>query len=110
MAAVALARPDNAPRYGAPAYETYPDVAPAYAYQYGVKDDYSGSNFAQNENRDGYATSGSYTVALPDGRLQTVTYTVNGDSGYVADVQYTGTAQYPEYKPTYAAAAPAYHA
>merc|ERR1712209_259490 len=51
---------------------------------------------------------GSYTVALPDGRIQTVTYTSNGYDGFVADVSYTGTAVYPEekaYKP-----APAYKA
>merc|ERR1711953_412333 len=66
---------------------------PVYNYQYGVADDYSGANFAQTEQRDGYVTSGSYTVNLPDGRDQTVTYSDNGD-GIVQDVTYTGTAQY----------------
>merc|ERR1712226_323026 len=56
-------------------------------------DDYSGANFAQTEQRDGYSTSGSYTVNLPDGRVQTVTYTDNGD-GVIQDVTYQGTAQY----------------
>merc|ERR1712117_25105 len=69
---------------------------PVYAYNYGVADDYSGANFAQTEQRDGYATSGSYTVNLPDGRVQTVTYSDNGD-GIVQDVSYTGT---PSYGPT----------
>merc|ERR1712001_252987 len=66
---------------------------PVYAYNYGVADDYSGANFAQTEQRDGYATSGSYTVNLPDGRIQTVTYSDNGD-GIVQDVSYTGTPSY----------------
>ena len=65
---------------------------------------YSGNNYGQNESRDGYATSGSYYVALPDGRVQKVVYTVNGDSGYVADVSYTGEAKY-----VAAAKRPAYH-
>ena len=42
---------------------------------------YLGANFKVGENRDGYATSGSYSVHLPDGRVQTVTYTVNADAG-----------------------------
>merc|ERR1712226_1730925 len=64
-------------------------------------DDYSGANFAQTEQRDGYSTSGSYTVNLPDGRVQTVTYTDNGD-GVIQDVSYTGT---PQYGPTVGVAA-----
>ena len=48
-----------------------PEPAEAhYAFEYGVHDEYSGTNFGQNEKRDGYATSGSYTVLLPDGRTQ----------------------------------------
>merc|ERR1712173_211023 len=80
--------------YGQPA-AAYGDLAepPVYAYNYGVADDYSGANFAQTEQRDGYATSGSYTVNLPDGRVQTVTYSDNGD-GIVQDVSYTGTPSY----------------
>ena len=66
-----------------------------YAYNYAVADDYSGSNFNAGENRDGYATSGSYSVGLPDGRLQTVNYKVDDAySGYVADVTYSGEAKY----------------
>merc|ERR1712128_47545 len=73
----------------------YGDLAePAlYAFQYGVNDDYSGNNFQQSETRDGYASSGSYTVALLDGRIQTVKYADNGD-GIIQDVTYDGVPQY----------------
>merc|ERR1712121_126164 len=80
-----------APAYHEPAY----DGPAVYQYGYAVADDYSGANFAQNENRDGYATNGEYRVALPDGRTQIVTYNVaDGYSGYVADVRYEGVASY----------------
>merc|ERR1719309_1164540 len=96
----------HAAGYKQPAYEE-PAV---YAYNYAVADDYSGAQFNAGENRDGYATTGSYSVALPDGRLQTVNYNVaDAYSGYVADVTYSGEAKYAPapapYKP-----APAYHA
>merc|ERR1712106_1313299 len=91
-----------------PAGYAAPDLAepPVYTYQYGVQDDYSGNNFQQTESRDGYSTSGSYTVALPDGRVQTVNYVDNGD-GIVQDVTYSGV---PQYGPTAVAAHPVAHA
>ena len=101
----------------APVYkaEVYPDEISPYTYTYAVADDYSKANFNAQESSDGAGNAqGSYTVALPDGRIQTVTYTANGYDGYVADVTYDGTAQYPEYvpaAPVYKAApvVPAYH-
>ena len=89
LVAVAAAAPAG-PLVAAPADLAEP---PVYTYQYGVNDDYSGANFQQTESRDGYATSGSYTVALPDGRVQTVNYADNGD-GIVQDVTYEGVPQY----------------
>ena len=59
-----------------------------YDFAWAVKDDYSGNNYGQNESRDGPHTSGSYHVLLPDGRIQRVTYTVDGQSGFVAHVTY----------------------
>ena len=38
---------------------------------------------------------GSFTIALPDGRIQTTTYTADGQNGFIAEVSYKGTAQYP---------------
>ncbi|CAB4063359.1 unnamed protein product [Lepeophtheirus salmonis] len=81
-----------APSYHSPKYE---EPAQPYAFQYGVADDYSGSNFSAEENADGKITTGSYKVALPDGRIQTVSYTVDAYNGFVADVQYEGTPVYP---------------
>merc|ERR1719278_1737498 len=73
----------------------YPDIEPKYQYQYAVTDDYTKSNFQAQEERDGFSTLGSYRVALPDGRIQIVTYSANKD-GYVAEVTYEGEAVYPE--------------
>ena len=79
-------------------YHKEPEYGPAkYAYKYGVKDDHYGYpvDFGAEENRDGYKTSGSYYVYLPDGRRQVVTYYVeDAYSGYVADVKYEGKATY----------------
>merc|ERR1711862_784691 len=91
--------------------ETYPDEISPYTYTYAVADDYSKAAFNAEETSDGASNvQGSYRVALPDGRIQTVTYTSNGYDGYVADVTYEGTASYPEAAPVVAHAAPAYHA
>merc|ERR1712133_49630 len=68
-----------------------------YNYQYAVADDYSGANFAQSEANDGTgAVSGSYSVNLPDGRVQHVNYEANDITGNVATVTYDGTASYPD--------------
>merc|ERR1712154_285176 len=104
-----------APAYHAPApaykAETYPDEVSPYTYTYAVADDYSKSNFNAEEQSDGASNvAGSYSVALPDGRIQHVKYSSNGYDGYVADVTYEGTAVYPEEKPYVPAPAPAYHA
>merc|ERR1712203_531421 len=102
--------------YHAPAPAPYvdgPAAPPVYGFEYAVADDYSHANFAANEARDGYKTTGSYRVALPDGRTQVVNYHVDDAAGgYVADVTYEGVAAYPPAPaPGYhAAPAPAYHA
>ena len=100
------------PHYGpaphhAPAYDESPKP---YVFEYGVADDYSGANFKAAEASDSKAVTGSYSVNLPDGRIQTVTYTADpyGYGGFVADVAYSGEPHYPEYKPAYKPAP--YHA
>merc|ERR1719400_1150641 len=109
-ASAAVIAPAYAPApvayHAAPAYkaETYPDEISPYTYTYAVADDYSKANFNAEEASDGASNvQGSYSVALPDGRIQHVKYSSNGYDGYVADVTYEGTAVYPE------APAPAYH-
>merc|ERR1712025_838245 len=102
-AAPALAHPvavAHAPVYGHPA-PTYgaPDLAEVspYNYNYAVADDYSGAAFNKVESNDGNGVvEGSYSVNLPDGRVQTVNYHANDYDGLIADVSYQGTAAYPE--------------
>merc|ERR1739845_89412 len=78
-------KPAPAPviKAAAPYVDPYPAEPALYTYEYAVKDDYSNNDFGAKEGRDGYLTNGQYQVALPDGRLQTVTYTVDGGNGYV---------------------------
>ena len=102
-----------APAYHAPvvhAAAAYPDVPSPYTYTYAVADDYSNANFNAAETGDGNGNAeGSYSVALPDCRLQHVAYKADGYAGYVADVTYEGTAVYPDAPAPYKAApVPAY--
>ncbi len=61
-----------------------------YRFSYAVEDNYSGNQFGHTENRDGAGTTaGEYHVRLPDGRVQTVEYTVDY-RGYHANVFYEG--------------------
>merc|ERR1711874_231996 len=109
-------KPAPAPYKPAPAYKAAPYVEPEgkdepYSYQYGVADDYSKANFNAAETADGAGVvTGSYSVALPDGRTQHVKYTSAHYNGYVAEVAYEGVAACPEAKPYAPAPAPAYHA
>merc|ERR1712106_398669 len=89
---------------------TAPDLAEPspYTYTYAVADDYSKAAFQQAESNDGTgAVSGSYSVNLPDGRIQTVTYNANDLTGNIATVEYSGVAAYPE---AHAVAHPVVHA
>ncbi|XP_050689022.1 uncharacterized protein LOC126981628 [Eriocheir sinensis] len=85
-------------QYAAPT-QTYKEPIP-YNFQYGVQDEYAGTQFSQSETSDGQQVTGYYQVALPDGRIQKVTYVADHYGGYRAEVSYTGEAQYPkEYGP-----------
>ncbi|XP_045105984.1 cuticle protein 19-like [Portunus trituberculatus] len=98
MAALAAAdfsygRPDS---HSFESYESDESSEAKYAFQWAVRDDSTGNDFDHQEARDGDDTQGVYTVHLPDGRRQTVTYVVDGDDGYVADVKYDGEARFPD--------------
>ena len=91
----------------------YQKAPQPYSFGYDVQDKESYNDFEHNEKSDYNVVTGSYRVALPDGRTQIVTYKADA-YGYTADVKYEGEAKYPEYKePEYKAAtysAPAYTA
>ena len=125
-ALVASVLADSPPSYGAPppSYApapTYKEEAHPYEYSYAVADDYSKSIFNAQEASKAGVVTGSYSVHLPDGRIQTVTYTADHTNGFIADVSYSGEAifppapagGYPGEAKAYAApayAAPVYHA
>ncbi|XP_047471408.1 pro-resilin-like [Penaeus chinensis] len=91
LVAMVIARPEDTPGYDYSA----PSSPGKYDLNYAVKDDSSSNDFGHQENRDSYGAQGSYYVLLPDGHLQKVTYSVNGDSGFVAEVSYEGEALVP---------------
>ncbi|XP_045106002.1 pro-resilin-like [Portunus trituberculatus] len=92
LALVAVAVADRG--YGShSSEESYESSEAQYNFQWAVDHDPSSNEFGHQEARDGDNTKGSYYVELPDGRVQNVAYYVNGDSGYIADVTYTGSAE-----------------
>lgn len=62
-------------------------------FSYSVEDNSSGNQFGHSETSHAGDTEGTYHVLLPDGRLQTVEYTVRRHAGFQATVQYQGTAR-----------------
>ena len=65
------------PSYQQPSYSE----PASYSFSWAVKDDYSKNDFGQDESRSGDKTTGSYYVALPDGRTQKVSYSVDAYGG-----------------------------
>jgi hypothetical protein len=83
--------------YGPPASKYVEEKLPPqpFAYEYGVKDDYSGNAFAKTETQNELGqVQGSYKTNLPDGRIQTVTYHADHEGGFVAEVRRTITEQH----------------
>ncbi|XP_057381771.1 cuticle protein 18.6-like [Daphnia carinata] len=98
----------GAQAYQQPNYKSSEYSSPMpYSFAWDVNDDASDNHYAHSESSNGHAVTGSYRVALPDGRTQIVTYRADSN-GYVADVKYEGQARYPEYKPVSSYSAPVY--
>ncbi|XP_045105967.1 pro-resilin-like [Portunus trituberculatus] len=89
-------RPSSASDSGSDSYESYESSEAKYEFEWSVEDASTGNDFDHKEARDGDYTQGVYSVQLSDGRKQTVNYVVEGNKGYVADVQYEGEARYPD--------------
>ena len=67
-----------------------------------MEDPESKASFQASESQDtAGSVGGEYRVALPDGRLQTVKYSGDPASGYIAQVTYSGDAVYPPVLPGY---------
>merc|ERR1711892_468680 len=68
------------------------DAEPAAQYNFGysITDSVTGDFKSRQESRDGDVVSGSYSVADPDGRIRTVTYTADDVHGFQATVTYVG--------------------
>ncbi|XP_068242484.1 larval cuticle protein A2B-like [Palaemon carinicauda] len=109
LVGLALSAPSDS--YGPPAHQqTYKEEPKPYQYNYAVQDEYAGTDFAQTEESDGQNVKGSYTVQLPDGRKQTVSYVASPYGGYQAEVSYYGEPQYPhEYGPPVTFKPQSYH-
>lgn len=64
-----------------------------YEYQYKVEDQTSGNYYGQNEvGKDTGRVEGSYYVYLSDGRLMTVSYYIDGESGFVPKITFQDNA------------------
>jgi len=76
-------------------YDEKPDP---FHFEYGVHDDHYYTDFSETREGDEYGNIvGEYQVALPDGRIQYVKYTADGNyGGTIMEVSYKGEARHPE--------------
>uniref|UniRef100_A0A1I8MGV9 Cuticle protein n=1 Tax=Musca domestica TaxID=7370 RepID=A0A1I8MGV9_MUSDO len=63
------------------------DPHPQYKFSYGVEDKLTGDSKSQNEERDGDAVRGEYSLIDADGYKRTVHYTADDANGFNAVVQ-----------------------
>ncbi|QQP51395.1 Uncharacterized protein FKW44_012747, partial [Caligus rogercresseyi] len=79
--------PSSTSIIGAPPPPPTSSPTTPYAYNYAVLDAESGNDFSAEEEGDEHGkVVGQYKVLRADGIIMTVTYTVEGDSGFVADI------------------------
>ncbi|KAG7159157.1 uncharacterized protein LOC121877833 [Homarus americanus] len=102
LLAATLANPDPAPVYGTTAYNATAHTAshynnPSSGYDYSVPTtrpvQYDFNNNHQQGTNDDFNPQGSVAMLLPDGRIQRVTYSINGTSGFTFAVTFEGVAQ-----------------
>jgi len=84
--------PPSYPPHHSPPID-YKSVPTNYDFVYSVHDSYSGDDHSHQEKKTNHLTQGQYTVKLPDGRTQVVSYTAD-DDGYHPVVEYQGVAHY----------------
>ncbi|XP_066948488.1 pro-resilin-like isoform X2 [Macrobrachium rosenbergii] len=84
------------PRFSSGSAESFESGEARYNFNWAVNHGPSRNDFGHQEQRNEDETQGSYYVHLPDGRLQKVAYRVDGGEGYIADVTYSGEAQFPD--------------
>merc|ERR1711982_183061 len=76
-------------------YHEQPDP---FKFEYGVHDDKYYTDFSEHRAGDEYGNIvGEYQVALPDGRIQYVKYTADGNyGGTIMEFSYKGEARHPD--------------
>ena len=82
--------------HGEDHYDEKPDP---FHFKYGVHDDKYYTDFSEERYGDEAGNiKGEYSVHLPDGRIQHVTYYADGNyGGTTMEVTYSGEAKHPEY-------------
>ncbi|XP_064123092.1 pro-resilin-like isoform X2 [Macrobrachium nipponense] len=83
------------PRFSSGSAESFESGEARYNFDWAVNHGPSRNNFGHQEAGDGENTQGSYFVHPPDGRLQKVAFRASDDDGYIAEVTYSGEAQFP---------------
>ena len=92
--------------YKEEAHDNYAE--PKYSFEYSVHDPHTGDIKSQKEERQGDKTQGFYTLVEPDGSLRTVHYTVDGKSGFLAQVHKEPGKYKPAPQPSYHQPQPSY--